>query len=88
MGAIFTFVLFSVCRACRFSPHVFYLVPLASRQVLMQIASNSRSFSLYAKLGFEVQGEAFASLLEHTVVVFVSVWASVRLILSPDAGRF
>lgn len=31
---------------------------LALRQILMQVASNSRAFSLYAKLGFEVRCRA------------------------------
>ena len=64
-GAILTVVLFSVSLARRLPRTFCGLVPLASRQVLMQIASNSRSFSLYAKLGFEVQGGALASLLER-----------------------
>lgn len=60
MEAILTFVFFPVSRACTGFPRVSCFVTLAPRQVLMQIAANSRSFSLYAKLGFEVKGGSFS----------------------------
>ena len=48
-----------VSRACTVYARVSCFTTLAPRQVLMQIAANSRSFSLYAKLGFEVKYGGF-----------------------------
>ena len=49
-------------------------------QLLQQVAANSRSFSLYAKLGFEVSrattNTVLALQVAHTFVSRARVWAN------------
>lgn len=53
----------------------------------MQAASNSRSFSLYAKLGFQVQRGAFKLLLKSTATVLCGrVRFHPIILLAPHAG--
>lgn len=55
----------------------------------MQIASSTRSFSLYAKLGFEVQEGAFNSLLKRAAAVLhLGVRSRPITIVASDAVKY